>query len=234
MLIKMKDIVREFDLGAVKVRALDGLSLEIENGAFVAILGPSGSGKSTLMNIIGLLDPPTSGDYYLEGESVSEFNDEQLTKTRREKIGFIFQKFNLLPKLNALQNVELPLLFQGVDKKTATLKASHMLELVGLGDRLTHKPNELSGGQQQRVSVARALVADPPVILADEPTGALDSKTSKEIIDLLEKLNHLGNTIIIITHDQNVARRAKKIIYISDGRIDESFDLREAAYEISN
>lgn len=228
-MLRMKDIVRDFDTGAVKVRALNGITLDIEKGDFVAVLGPSGSGKSTLMNIIGLLDPPSSGDYYLDGKNVSELNDEQLTGTRREKIGFIFQKFNLLPKLNALQNVELPLLFQGIDKKNATERARYMLDLVGLGDRLTHKPNELSGGQQQRVSVARALVADPPVILADEPTGALDSKTGKEIIDLLEKLNDMGNTVIIITHDQNVARRARKIVYISDGRIDESFRLGEVS-----
>lgn len=228
-MIKMKDIVREFDLGAVKVRALNKVTLEIESGAFVAVLGPSGSGKSTLMNIIGLLDPPTAGEYFLDGKNVLELNDEQLTKTRREKIGFIFQKFNLLPKLTAMQNVELPLLFQGVDKETASERAGHMLEVVGLGDRLTHKPNELSGGQQQRVSIARALVAEPPVILADEPTGALDSKTSKEIIDLLEKLNHMGNTVVIITHDPKVARRAKRIVYISDGRIDESFYLKEVA-----
>lgn len=226
-MIRMKDIIREFDTGAVKVSALNGVTMKIEKGDFLAVLGPSGSGKSTLMNIIGLLDPPSSGEYYLDGENVSELDDEQLTKTRREKIGFIFQKFNLLPKLNALQNVELPLLFQGVDKKNATERAEYMLKLVGLGDRLTHKPNELSGGQQQRVSVARALVANPPVILADEPTGALDSKTSKEIIDLLKKLNDMGNTVIIITHDNNIAARAEKIIYISDGRVDPSFCLKE-------
>lgn len=226
-MIRMIDICREFNTGKVKVRALDGVTMEVEKGDFVAVLGPSGSGKSTLMNIIGLLDPPSSGEYYLDGENVSEFNDEQLTRTRREKIGFIFQKFNLLPKLNAVQNVELPLLFQGIDKKTAAERAGHMLELVGLGDRLTHKPNELSGGQQQRVSVARALVANPPVILADEPTGALDSRTSKEIIDLLKKLNDMGNTVIIITHDNNIAARAEKIIYISDGRVDPSFCLKE-------
>lgn len=227
-MIRMKNIFREFDTGKVKVKALTGVTMEIEKGDFMAVLGPSGSGKSTLMNIIGLLDPPSSGEYYLDGENVAEFNDEQLTRTRREKIGFIFQKFNLLPKLDALQNVELPLLFQGIDKTTASERAGHMLELVGLGDRLTHKPNELSGGQQQRVSIARALVANPPVILADEPTGALDSRTGKEIIDLLKKLNDMGNTVIIITHDNNIAARAEKILYISDGRVDPSFNLKEA------
>ncbi len=207
-MIKMKNLIREFDTGSLKVRALDGVNMEIKKGSFVAVLGPSGSGKSTLMNIIGLLDPQTSGEYLLDGDNVLGYNDQQLTKTRREKVGFIFQRFNLLPKLNALQNVELPLLFQGIDKKTAIIRASEMLEVVGLADRLTHKPNELSGGQQQRVAIARALVANPPVILADEPTGALDSKTSEEIIGLLEHSNAQGSTVIIITHDHNVARRA--------------------------
>lgn len=218
-MIKMKNVVREFDTGSVKVRALDGVDLEIARGDYVAILGPSGSGKSTLMNIIGLLDPPTAGDYILDGENVLGYNDQQLTRNRREKIGFVFQKFNLLPKLNAQQNVELPLLFHGKDKKEASAKAGKMLELVGLGDRLNHKPNELSGGQQQRVAIARALVASPPVILADEPTGALDSKTSEEIIKILDQLNAMGNTVIMITHDNKVAQRAKKIVYMSDGRM---------------
>jgi putative ABC transport system ATP-binding protein len=224
----MKNVVREFDTGSVKVRALDGVDLEIEKGDYVAILGPSGSGKSTLMNIIGLLDPPTSGEYILEGESVLGYHDQQLTRSRREKIGFVFQKFNLLPKLNAQQNVELPLLFQGIDKQEAAAKAGKMLEVVGLGDRLNHKPNELSGGQQQRVAIARALVAGPPVILADEPTGALDSKTSEEIIKTLDKLNAMGNTVIMITHDRKVAKRAKKILYMSDGRINNTYPWEEA------
>jgi putative ABC transport system ATP-binding protein len=223
----MKNVVREFDTGSVKVRALNGVDLEIEKGAYVAILGPSGSGKSTLMNIIGLLDPPTSGEYILDGENVLGYGDQQLTRNRREKIGFVFQKFNLLPKLNAQQNVELPLLFQGTDKKEAAAKAGKMLEVVGLGDRLNHKPNELSGGQQQRVAIARALVASPPVILADEPTGALDSKTSEEIIKILDQLNSMGNTVIMITHDRQVAKRAKKILYMSDGTINNAYPWEE-------
>lgn len=218
-IIVMKDIVKSYRMGKERLVALDGVSLEIKRGEFVAILGPSGSGKTTLMNIIGCIDVADSGEYVLNGTDIKAKNEDDLAAIRNREIGFVFQKFNLLPKYTALHNVAFPLLLRGMDIEKAYEKARELLDKVGLSDRLKHKPVELSGGQQQRVSIARALVGEPNIILADEPTGALDSKTGQEIINLFEELNAEGHTIILITHDLNIAKRAKRIINVMDGKI---------------
>jgi putative ABC transport system ATP-binding protein len=218
-MIDIKNMYKVYTMGENKVTALNGINLHIDAHEFVSVVGPSGSGKSTLMNMLGCLDVPTSGTYALDGQEVSKLNDDKLAEIRNFKVGFIFQKFNLLQKLSAVENVELPLVYQGVHAKEARERAIRSLAGVGLEDRMNHKPNELSGGQQQRVAIARALVTNPPVILADEPTGALDSKTGIEVMEILKKLNESGNTIILITHDNNLAMKAKRMVRISDGQI---------------
>lgn len=216
-MIKLENINKTYKLGNEKIQALDNVNLNIKEGEFVSIIGTSGSGKSTLMNIIGLLDKPTSGKYYLNNELVNKLNDNELSHLRNKYIGFVFQSFNLLPKLTALENVMVPLLYQGYSNKEASSLAKETLKKLGLSSRCNHLPNELSGGQMQRVSIARAIVTNPTLLLADEPTGSLDSKTSKEIMNIFEELNNKGQTIILITHDMTVASRAKKIYKIKDG-----------------
>jgi len=218
-LIEIKDMYKIYEMGSEKVHALDGINLEIDEREFVAIVGPSGSGKSTLMNMIGCLDVPTSGKYYLDNEDVSALPDRRLAKIRNSKIGFIFQQFNLFQKMNAYENIERPLKYARVSRQRRADMTKAALEKVGLSDRMYHKPNELSGGQQQRVAIARALVANPPVLLADEPTGNLDSKSSNEIMNLIKDLHSAGNTIILITHEHDIAKEADRIINMSDGRI---------------
>ena len=219
VMLDLVEITKEYMMGNVKVTALKGISISIQKGEFVSIIGPSGSGKSTLMNILGCLDSPTSGKYEFEGKNISSFTENQLAEVRNEKIGFVFQKFNLLPKLNAFENVELPLVYRGTNSSERKAKALKALELVGLSDRMFHKPSELSGGQQQRVALARALAGNPPILLADEPTGNLDSKSGGEIMETLIELNKNGITIILITHDMNVAGIAKRTLEIHDGLI---------------
>ena len=220
-MIEISNLSKIYRIGNVEVKALDDLSLSIKQHEFISIVGPSGSGKSTLMNMIGCLDVPTCGEYYLDGMEVSGLSDDQLANIRNHKIGFIFQGFNLLQKLNAVENVELPLIYQGVPTKERYEKSVEALNLVGLGDRVHHRPTELSGGQQQRVAIARALVGNPPLILADEPTGNLDSKSGKDIMRLLKELHAKGNTIVLITHDYDIAMQAKRIVRIQDGQINE-------------
>ena len=216
-LIDLRHIFKIYYLGGEEVRANDDVSVAIDKGEFVAIVGKSGSGKSTLMNIIGALDVPTKGEYYLGGEDVSKMEDKQLARIRNKMIGFIFQQYNLLPKLNLLENVELPLLYAGVGSEERRQRAMASLEKVGLAEKWKNMPNQLSGGQQQRVSIARALAGDPSLILADEPTGALDSKTSREVLNFLKQLNEDGNTIVMITHDNSIAMEAKRVVRIADG-----------------
>ena len=218
-LIELRDIYKIYYMGDEEVHANDGISLSIYKGEFVAIVGKSGSGKSTLMNIIGALDVPTDGEYYLGGEDVSDMTDNQLAEIRNRMIGFIFQQYNLLPKLNLLENVELPLLYAGVDAAERKERALNSLERVGLKEKWKNFPNQLSGGQQQRVSIARALAGEPSLILADEPTGALDSRTGREVLDFLKKLNKEGNTIVMITHDNSIALEAERVVRIIDGKI---------------
>lgn len=218
-LVEFQDIYKIYAVGDSEVRALDGVTFSIYQGEFVAIIGQSGSGKSTCMNIIGCLDVPTSGRYFLKGKDVSNLTDDEQAEIRNETLGFIFQQYNLLPKLNVLDNVKLPLLYKGLKDSEQTRLALEALERVGVADKAKNKPSQLSGGQQQRVSIARALAGGPSVILADEPTGALDSKTSKEVIDFLIELNNQGNTIILITHDNSIAAKAKRVIRIQDGKI---------------
>ena len=219
-LIRVDDLRKIYNPGENEVRALDGVSLTIERGEFVAIVGHSGSGKSTLMNMLGCLDTPTSGHYYLEGLDVSTLSDNQLSDIRNKKIGFIFQGFNLIANLDAVGNVELPLIYRKVGKQKRRRIAVQALKKVGLGARLNHRPNELSGGQQQRVAVARAIAAQPPIILADEPTGNLDSRSTVEIMDILKELHRSGRTVIVITHDDDIARQVNRVIRIMDGRVE--------------
>lgn len=218
-IIRTENLVKDYSLGKVKVRALCGVTLQIEKGEFVAIMGPSGSGKSTLMHIIGCLDRPTEGQYFLDGILVSEMPKNELAAVRNQKIGFVFQSFNLLPHLNILKNVELPLMYGGISSRKRTRQAGEILDGVGLSDRLKHKPTELSGGQRQRVAIARAIVNNPSILLADEPTGNLDSQAGGDILQIFEKLHADGNTVIIVTHDQAVANRADRIIKIMDGKV---------------
>lgn len=228
-LIELNDIYKIYYMGDEEVHASDGVSLKIYEGEFVAIVGKSGSGKSTLMNIIGALDVPTEGEYFLGGENVSEMSDNQLAEIRNRMIGFIFQQYNLLPKLNILENVELPLLYSKMDKWDRRERALEALDRVGIKEKWRNYPSQLSGGQQQRVSIARALAGNPSLILADEPTGALDSKTSREVLDFLRKLNDEGNTIVIITHDNSIALEAKRVVRISDGKINFDGDVKDYA-----
>lgn len=228
-LIELSDIYKVYQMGSEEVRANDGISLTIHRGEFVAIVGKSGSGKSTLMNIIGALDVPTSGSYLLGGEDVDQMSDDQLADIRNRMIGFIFQQYNLLPKSTLLENVELPLLYAKMDKDERREKAMASLERVGLADKWKNLPNQLSGGQQQRASIARALAGDPSLILADEPTGALDSKTSREVLDFLKELNGEGNTIVMITHDSSIALEARRVVRIHDGKINFDGDVNEYA-----
>ena len=228
-LIELKDIYKIYIMGSEEVRANDGITLTIDRGEFVAIVGKSGSGKSTLMDIIGALDVPTSGSYLLSGEDVDQMDEDQLADIRNRMIGFIFQQYNLLPKSNLLENVELPLLYAKVPGEERRERAMKALERVGLEDKWKHFPRQLSGGQQQRVSIARALAGNPSLILADEPTGALDSRTSREVLDFLKELNQEGNTIVMITHDSSIAVEARRVVRIHDGKI--NFDGDVKAYE---
>ena len=219
-IIKIENIIKNYYVGTVVVKALRSISLNIEENEYVAIMGPSGSGKSTLMNLLGCLDTPTEGSYVLNGKDVSKMEDNELAEIRNSEIGFIFQTFNLLPRYNALENVTLPLIYAGKSKSDRIERAKEVLANVGLADRMDHKPNELSGGQRQRVAVARALVNKPSIILADEPTGNLDSKTSRDIMNLLDDIHELGNTVILVTHEEDIALRAKRIIRLMDGEIE--------------
>jgi len=219
MLIEIKDLTKNYVMGEIEVPALKGINLKIARNEYVAIMGPSGSGKSTLMNILGCLDTPTNGHYLFNQVDVSTLDDDQLSEMRNRQIGFIFQNFNLLPRMNALHNVELPLMYAGVPKHERTERALKSLDRVGLAERIHHKPTELSGGQKQRVAIARALVSNPGILLADEPTGALDSKTGDEIMALFDELYNEGNTIIVITHEREIAEYSHRIIYIKDGLI---------------
>jgi putative ABC transport system ATP-binding protein len=218
-MIRTENLTKTYQMGSTEVHALQGVSIDIRRNEYVAIMGPSGSGKSTLMNLIGCLDTPTSGRYWLNEKLVSELNDDELARIRNKEIGFVFQTFNLLPRATALHNVELPLVYSGVPAKERTERARKSLELVELADRTAHKPSELSGGQRQRVALARALVNNPSIILADEPTGNLDSQTGVEIMKLFGSLHAAGNTIILVTHDRDVAAYARRVISIRDGRI---------------
>ena len=226
-LIETKELWKTYQMGTEAVHALRGVSIAIERGEYVAIMGPSGSGKSTLMNLIGCLDTPSKGSYLLNGKQVGQMNDDELARIRNEEIGFVFQTFNLLPRASALHNVELPLIYAGIAGKTRHERANAALDRVELSDRKHHKPNELSGGQRQRVAIARALVNNPSILLADEPTGNLDSKTGVEILALFERLHEAGNTIILVTHEPDVAQHAHRQISIRDGQVER--DVRRAA-----
>ena len=226
-LIETHDLTRTYVMGSEEIHALRGVSIEIERGEYIAIMGPSGSGKSTLMNLIGCLDTPTSGSYLLNGKQVARMNDNELAEIRNKEIGFVFQTFNLLPRASALRNVELPLVYAGVPAKERSRRARAVLEQVELGDRVNHRPNELSGGQRQRVALARALVNSPSILLADEPTGNLDSKTGSEIMGLFERLHQAGHTIVVVTHEADIAGYADRTIHLRDGRVER--DIRRAA-----
>ena len=219
-MIKMEKIWRIFDIGKVQVEALRGIDLTIKEGEFMAIMGPSGSGKSTLMHIMGCLDTPSKGSYTLDGEKIEDLDDNKLAEIRNEKVGFVFQSFNLLPYASAYENIELPLIFKGVNSSQRKKKVLEVLEQVDLSDRMDHKPSELSGGQQQRVAIARAMVNDPRIVMADEPTGNLDSQSGKEIINLFSDLWKQGNTIVMITHDESIAQRCQRVIHLKDGLIE--------------
>lgn len=222
-IIKTSQIAKTYIMGAEKVHALQSIDIHISKGEYVAFMGPSGSGKSTLMNIIGCLDTPTSGSYFLNGQDVSHMTENELAEVRNKEIGFVFQTFNLLPRASALENVALPLVYAGIKKADREEKAMETLESVGLGDRALHKPNELSGGQRQRVAIARALVNDPSIILADEPTGNLDSKTSYDIMELFQELHDHGNTIIMVTHEDDIAHYSHRIVRLKDGLVEKDF-----------
>lgn len=219
MTISLVDITKVYQMGDQEVHALAGVTLQIRAGDFAAIMGPSGSGKSTLMNILGCLDRPSSGSYCLDNQEVASLNDDQLAMTRNKKIGFVFQNFNLLPRMSALQNVALPLVYSNIVKRERIARAITALELVGLGNRIDHKPNELSGGQRQRVAIARALINDPTIIMADEPTGNLDTKSGEEIMAIFNELNQQGRTLILVTHEPEIAEHADRIILVRDGQI---------------
>jgi putative ABC transport system ATP-binding protein len=220
VLIDITDVRKIYEMGSTEVNALDGVDLKIMTGEYVAIMGPSGSGKSTLMNIVGCLDTPTSGSYKLRGTEIRERDDDELARIRNQEIGFVFQTFNLLPRADALHNVELPLIYSGAPAAERRERAKAMLAMVGLGDRTHHRPNELSGGQRQRVAIARALVNNPSLVLADEPTGNLDSRTGLEILGLMDEINAKGNTVILVTHEEDVAVRAHRIVRLRDGKIE--------------
>jgi putative ABC transport system ATP-binding protein len=226
VLIAMQNIWKTYDMGAEKVHALHGVSFEVRRGEYLAITGPSGSGKSTLMNLIGCLDTPSQGDYWLNGKNVSEMDDDELARIRNQEVGFVFQTFNLLARATALHNVELPLIYGGIPSAKRHEMAKQALAAVDLTDRMTHRPNELSGGQRQRVAIARALVNHPSILLADEPTGALDTATSYDIMNLFEKLYEDGNTIILVTHEHDIAARARRIISIRDGLIEKDEQIK--------
>jgi putative ABC transport system ATP-binding protein len=225
--IRVEEMTRTYAMGEMLVRALDGVSLQIERGEYVAIMGPSGSGKSTLMNMLGCLDVPSEGRYLLDGANVSEFDEDELSDLRNRKIGFVFQGFNLVAKISALANVELPLIYAGLQRRERRKRALWALERVGMGNRVRHSSAELSGGQQQRVAIARAIVTNPALILADEPTGNLDSRSTGEVLSVFERLNRLGHTVVLITHEDDVAARASRLIRLADGRVDS--DLAVAA-----
>jgi putative ABC transport system ATP-binding protein len=229
--ISLSELKKDYFLGKMTIPVLKGLNTQILRNEYVALMGPSGSGKSTLMNILGCLDVPTGGDYVLNGSNVSKMTDDQLADIRNKEIGFVFQTFNLLPRLTALENVALPLIYAGMSKKDRTKRAEEVLGMVRLGDRMDHKPNELSGGQRQRVAIARALVNNPAIILADEPTGNLDTKTSYEIMEIFEEINSRGNTVILVTHEEDIANYAKRIIRLRDGII-ESDTLNEVRNKV--
>ncbi|HHS13401.1 MAG TPA: ABC transporter ATP-binding protein [bacterium] len=220
MLIEMKNVTKTYLLGEISVEALRGVDVQVKENEYLAVMGPSGSGKSTLMNIIGCLDTPTDGSYSLNGHSVSDYNDDQLSAIRNQQIGFVFQTFNLLPRATALHNVELPLIYRGVSTQERHEKAADALRKVGLDDRIHHRPNELSGGQRQRVAIARALVNNPSLILADEPTGNLDSRTGEEIMSVMDDLHAQGNAIILVTHEEFIADHAKRVIRLRDGLVE--------------
>jgi putative ABC transport system ATP-binding protein len=223
VIIRTEGIRKDYRLGTEVVRAVRGVDLEIRTGEFVALMGPSGSGKSTFMNVLGCLDTPTEGKYWLNGQLVSELSDDELARVRNRQIGFVFQSFNLLPRASALHNVELPLIYAGVSSKERRRRAEEKLRLVGLGDRMGHKPPEMSGGQRQRVAIARALVNEPALLLADEPTGNLDSETGEEIMQALDRLNVEGQTIVLVTHEHDIAEHAKRQVHLKDGQIERDF-----------
>ncbi|MGO5490462.1 ABC transporter ATP-binding protein [Acidaminococcus sp. HCP3S3_H5] len=219
--IELKDIVKSYQMGDTIVYALNHVTVDFEQGKFTSIVGPSGSGKSTMMNILGCLDRPTSGEYYLEGKNIANYTDDELARTRNRRIGFVFQSFNLLNRLTAVENVALPLIYAGVNLEERTKRAEQALNNVGLGSRMYHKPNEMSGGQRQRVAIARALINNPAIIMADEPTGNLDTKSTLEIIDIFEKLNQEGKTVIMVTHEPELAAMTQRILVMRDGRLTE-------------
>ena len=231
-LIQINNISKTYQMGDQEVRALRGVDFVVERGEYVAIMGPSGSGKSTLMNMLGCLDTPTGGEYWLNGQDVSKMSDDALASVRNKEIGFIFQTFNLLPRVDCLANVELPLIYAGLSKTERRARASEALTSVGLGDRQRHKPNELSGGQRQRVAVARALVGRPSILLADEPTGNLDTKTSEEIMRLFEALHAAGNTILVVTHEEDIARHARRIVRLRDGLVERDQMVESSVLEV--
>jgi putative ABC transport system ATP-binding protein len=219
LLIKTINVSKIYEIGQEKIKALDGISFSVEENEHLSIMGPSGSGKSTLMNLLGCLDTPTDGSYFLKGKEVAKYNDNQLADIRNKEIGFVFQTFNLLPRASALHNVELPLIYSGISRKKRRELALQALEKVGLADRIHHKPSELSGGQRQRVAIARALVNQPSILFADEPTGNLDSKTGEEILELFKSLHKIGNTIVVVTHEEYIAQRSERVVRLLDGRI---------------